>query len=232
MDTIIEVDNLTEDERNEMGLLLKAFYEDYIKKLALNQKILVGYFVNGDWIMRPLDNEEVRKTLEKMVNGNYVFSCDEIPTIGSDVEIQISLSFIDAIKFAPLTHEKLPNERNRSNPAAFFPKRLKHEWRHFKVFLRELAIGCNLYSNKHKCLKRWLKNCCLVYAIQQTYPNETTLLEEINCKLNGVRYINTDKLTEIGNIFSIQFTLRSKENKDNLYTHTHCSPYSASHFGL
>ena len=215
LDTIIELDNLTDEEKNEMGLLLKAFYEEHIKSLDLSQKILVEYYVNGEWITRPLDKKEVKEQLEKMLDGNYVFSCDELKTVGSDVETEIHLSFIDAIRFRALTHEKLMNERKR-RPSAFFPKRLKPEFKWFKTFLRPLAIGCNLYSTKHRGPKKWVKYCCLVYAIQQAYPEQTTLLEEVNRKLDSNRYISSDKLTEIGNIFSIQFTLRSKDNKEGM----------------
>ena len=146
LNTAIMVDDLTTEERNEMGLLLKEFYEKHIKTLALNKKLLVGYFVNGSWLYRPLDNEAVKNTLEKMLNGNYVFSCDTLQSIGSDVEVNVSLSFIDAIIFKSVENEKAEGERNRQNPSKFYPKRLKQEWRWFKVFLRELAIGCDLYS--------------------------------------------------------------------------------------
>ena len=147
--TVIKLDDLTDDDKIEMGKLLKEFYEDNIKSLPTNNKVLVGYFINGEWIYRPLDNEQVKNSLEKMLDGNYVFSADEIKTIGSDTEINISLSFIDAIQFKLVEKHKDKNERS-GNSSAFFPYRLKQEWKHFKVFLKRYQIGCNLYSFKHQ----------------------------------------------------------------------------------
>ena len=213
LDTVIRLEDLDDIERQEMGIRLKEFYEKNIKTQQLNNKILVGYFINGEWIFRPLDNQQVKESLENMLNGNYVFSCDNIPTIWSDAEANISLSFIDAIKFTLLTDKKQHNERNRVNAGGFFPYRLKKEYKEFEIFTNQLAIGCELYDFKKNCVKDWLKSCCLVYAIQQIYPNETVLLEELNRKLNGVKYVGNDQLTEIGNIFNIKFVLRSKDNQ-------------------
>ena len=215
-DTIIRLDNLTDDERNEMGIRLKEFYDKNIKSQPIDSKILVGYFVDGEWMTRPISNESVRKVLENMLKGDYVFSCDSVNTIVnfSDPETFISLSFIDAIKFQIVTDDKVEGERNREKPSGFFPYRLKPEYKQFEVFLNELAIGCDLYDYDKKCMQSWLKQCCLVYAISQIYPNETELLENINRLLNGSVYIAADKLTEIGNTFSIQFIVRSRDNKE------------------
>ena len=201
--TVINLDNLSTDEdKKEMGRLLKEFYEKYIKTAKLNSKILIGYFVDGEWLYRSLDNLEVKESLEKMLNGNYIFSCENIVKVGSDKEIDLSLSFIDAITFRLVNNEKHSNERS-GHSSAFFPYRLKKEWKWHKIFLKRYQIGCNLYSFKKQKPKEWIKYCCLVYAIQQKYPEETQLLEELSRKLDGNKYIDTYKLTEIGNIYSV-----------------------------
>ena len=210
--TIIKLDDLTNEETQEMGVLLKEFYEKFIKTAELSRKILIGYFVNGEWIYRPLDNAQIREQLEKMLNGNYVFSCESIPTIGSDTEADLSLSFFDAIMFKPVENVKRFNERS-GNSSAFFPYRLKKEWKPFKPLLKRYQIGCSLYSFKHNKPKEWINYCCLIYALQQKYPDETELFEEMSRKLDGNKYIDTYKLTEIGNIFSIQFTVYKKDSE-------------------
>ena len=209
--TVIDLMDLTTEDKLEMGRSLKEFYETHIKTAQLNSKILVGYFVNGEWIYRPLDNQQVKETLEKMLNGNYVFSCESIPKIGSDTEVNLSLSFIDAITFKLVENVKSDGERS-GHSSAFFPYRLKKEWKPFKAFLKRYQIGCSLYSFKHNKPKEWTKYCCLIYALQQKYPDETELFEEMARKFDGNKYIDTYKLTEIGNIFSIQFTVYKKDS--------------------
>ena len=152
--TAIMLHNLSFEDREKMGALLKEFYENNIKTLSLNTKILVHYYVNGAWIIKPLDNANVRTSLEKMLAGDYNFTCDELETIGSDVDAKFSLSFIDGIKFTVLEKKEKKNPKERSNHAsAFFPYRLTQEFKPFKQFTRRLAIGCKIYSYKHKCPK-------------------------------------------------------------------------------
>lgn len=228
-DTIIRLDNLTDEERNEMGTRLKAFYDKNIKTQPIDSKILVGYLVDGEWVMKPLGNKTVREVLEKMLKGDYVLASENVSTNlnFSDPEAFISLSFIDAIKFQIVENEKVDGQREREKPSGFFPYRLKQEYKQFEIFLNELAIGCELYDFNKKCIdsvarstrrsghiKPWLKQCCLIYAISQKYPEETELLEGINRLLNGSTFIAADKLTEIGNIFNIQFIVRSRDNKE------------------
>lgn len=216
-DAIIRLDNLTDEERNEMGTRLKAFYDKNIKSQPLDRKILVGYLVDGEWIMRPLGNKSVRKVLENMLKGDYVLASDNVSTNinFSDPEAFISLSFIDAIKFQLVENDKVEGQREREKPSGFFPYRLKQEYKQFEIFLNDLAIGCELFDFNKKCIKPWLKQCCLIYAISQKYPEETELLEGINRLLNGSAFIAADKLTEIGNIFNIHFIVRSRDNKES-----------------
>lgn len=214
-DTIIRLDNLTDEEKNEMGTRLKEFYDKNIKTQPLDNKILVGYLVDGEWVMKPLGNKTVREVLEKMLKGEYVLASDNVNNINfSDPEAFISLSFIDAIKFQIVENEKVDGQREREKPSGFFPYRLKPEYKQFEIFLNQLAIGCELFDFNKKCIKPWLKQCCLIYAISQKYPQEKELLEGINRLLNGSAFIAADKLTEIGNIFNIHFIVRSRDNKE------------------
>ena len=102
-----------------------------------------------------------------MLEGNYNFRCDELPTVMSNEEVRLSISFIDAIQFTivnPKSNTSVSNKPQREkkkrsrNPSAFFPYRPKQEWKTFKMFIIDLQIGCNLYSFKRKSIKKWLES--------------------------------------------------------------------------
>ena len=171
-----------------------------------------------EWVAGPLDNAVIRSKLEDMLNGNYNFSCDELPTVVSDEDTKLYLSFIDAIKFTVLNPKldkpaKASVKRRSKNPSAFFPYRLNKEWKEFELYTNDLAIGHVLYDNEKGCMQKWLKESCLVYAIRQHGIFAENILDEINRKLIGSKYIGSDKLTEIANIFNIRFVLRSVDNE-------------------
>lgn len=97
---------------------------------------MVELYINGKWVTRPLDNVNVRKNIERMLEGNYNFRCDELPTVMSNEEVRLSISFIDAIQFTivnPKSNTSVSNKPQREkkkrsrNPSGFFPYRLKQE---------------------------------------------------------------------------------------------------------
>ena len=154
-DTVIMLNDLSENEREEMGQLLNEFYEQNIKSQALNTKILVGLLINGSWILRPLDNKAIKASIEKMLAGNYNYTCDEIPTISSDAEVKLSLSFIDGIKFTKLAKQESKKEGQRSkHDSAFFPYRLLEEFSLIEKYTILGQEGCELYDFKNKCINK------------------------------------------------------------------------------
>ena len=204
--------SLTDEEKKEFIEVLKDVYENKIKSMPINTKITVGFLIDNEWIYRPLDNFKIREAVEGLFEGDFTFTVEQIETVLSDAEAQIRLEFIDGIKFEICKKSQHDGDRS-GHSSAFFPYRLKPEWKWFKYFTRKYQIGCSVYSFKHECPKKWLKHNCLSHSVLQSYPGETTLVRELDRKLDGAKYIDSYKLSELGETFDIQFVLRSRDNE-------------------
>jgi len=219
----VDLKDKNEIQIKQIGEKLKQIYETKIKTTALNQKINIGFYVKGEWIWRPLDNKNIKKAFEEMLKGNNVFEAKEMPKWKSDAETKLYFSFFDALAFR-VAHDKPLINKSTHHTGGFYPYRLKSEWRCFKKWLRICAIGCVCYSEKHNCLKEWLKESCLVWAIRQYFIKEygeltkeqIDLLINLNRSLVDVKYISSDNLQTIGKTYKLKFIVRAID-KDGFF---------------
>ena len=218
----LDLKNLTDEQTIEIGETIRRIYESKIKSRALSEKLLVGYIVNGIENWRPLDNYQVRVSFERMIEGNYLFSVDDISSNLSDPEAKIYLSFFEGIGFR-IVRDNYSGKRSSHHNQAFFPYRLKKKAKVLKVITLTYALGYYLWSKKHKCPKKWVKECCLIWAIKQyfyrmnkseTLTNEqSTLLNNISHDIDTNRHISTSGLKTIGETYQIKFIVHAFEDR-------------------
>ena len=222
-DGFFELRDLSDVLTIETGYFLKKIFKEKIHSRGLNEKIFVVYIVNGEERWRPLDNYQVRTSFERMINGNYLFSVDNIESNLSDPEAEIYLSFFDAIGFR-IVHDNYNGKRSSHHNQAFYPYRLVKKAKVLKKFTLKYALGCNLYSYKHKCPKTWVKECCLIWAIKQYFyklNKSETLTQEQSILLNNIshdidtnKHISTSGLKKIGETYRIKFIVHATEDRD------------------
>ena len=219
----LDLRNLTDAQTKEMGQFLKRIYETKIHSSAVTEKILVVYRIGGEENWRPLDNAQVRSSFERMINGNYVFSVDNIESNLSDPEAVVYLSFFDAIGFR-IAKDNFKGKRSSHHNQAFYPYRLINKAKVLKILTKKFALGFNLYSYKHKCPKTWVKECCLIWAIKQFFydlnksetltKEQSILLNNISQNLDTNKHISTSGLKTIGETYGIKFIVHATEDRD------------------
>ena len=215
--------NLTEDQVKEVGKMLKRVYDSKIRSTSLSEKVMVCYGVNGENLWRPLDNQVVKTTFENMIEGNYIFSVDDLTSNLSDPEAKVSLSFLDSIGFK-IVKDDYKGKHSSHHDQAFTPYRLPEKAKPMKQWTRILALGCRQYSYKHKCPKIWLQECCFVWAIRQFFyklnqkeeltDEQKHLLENIKRDIGTTKHISSDTIASIGNAYSIKFIVHAIDKRD------------------
>ena len=93
------------------------------------------------------------KKLDAMFNGDYTFSVDELPTLRSDDDTQIKISWIDKFRFRMNEQKKKEGERSH-HPSAFFEYRLTEEYIEFEEILTRYQIFSHLDNDSHKAQKK------------------------------------------------------------------------------
>ena len=219
----INLENLTDAQTIKAGETLKRVYETQICSRTINEKILVCYKINGEENWRPIDNSDVRKTLERMIKGNYLFSVDNISSNLSDPEADVCLSFFDAIGFK-IQEDNYKGKHSSHHNQAFYPYRLVEKAKVLKFFTKKFALGYYIWSKKHKCPKTWVKECCLIWAIKQFFyelnksetltHEQSTLLNNISHDIDMNKHISTSGLKTIGDTYNIKFIVHAFEDRD------------------
>ena len=54
-----------------------------------------------------MNNEHVLNKINDMLNGDYCFSADELPSLRSDDDTQINISWIDKFKFVLVSERRI-----------------------------------------------------------------------------------------------------------------------------
>ena len=75
--------------------------------------------VNNEEIFWPMNHENVLKKIDDMFNDDYCFSADELPSLRSDDDTQINISWRDEFKFK-LCHNIRKNRRTNTQPFSIF----------------------------------------------------------------------------------------------------------------
>ena len=213
--TDINLKDLSIDEGEKLAPLLKEWFNEKIKSQRLNTKIGIKLTVNGESIYWPVNNEHVLKKLEQMFNGDFSFSADELPTLRSDDDTQINITWIDNIRFTELKEiHKKAGERSHK-PSAFFEYRLKHEFNEFEEILSKYQIFTHLDNDNHNGSRKELKYNCLIYALSSKISDVDTLAKMSNYFI-GISHIPSHMLTDFCKTFNINIVLYTYDEKGNI----------------
>ena len=178
----------------------------------LNTKIGIELTVNGETIFWPINNEHVLKKLDQMFNGDFSFSADQLPSLRSDDDTQINITWIDNIRFTELKEiHKKAGERSHK-PSAFFEYRLKHEFNEFEEILSKYQIFTHLDNDNHNGSRKELKYNCLIYALSSKISDVDTLAKMSNYFI-GISHIPSHMLTDFCKTFNINIVLYTYDEK-------------------
>ena len=98
-DTDIPLKKLSVEQCEDLAPLLKEWFENVIKKQPLEKKISVEFTVNGEKIFWTINKENVMKKLSQIFNGDFSFNIEQLPSLRSDDDSQISITWMDNIRF-------------------------------------------------------------------------------------------------------------------------------------
>ena len=208
---------LSISQGEKLAPLLKEWFNEKIKSQRLNTKIGIELTVNGETIFWPINNEHVLKKLDQMFNGDFSFSADQLPSLRSDDDTQINITWIDNIRFTELKEiHKKAGERSHK-PSAFFEYRLKHEFNEFEEILSKYQIFTHLDNDNHNGSRKELKYNCLIYALSSKISDVDTLAKMSNYFI-GISHIPSHMLTDFCKTFNINIVLYTYDEKGVMRT--------------
>ena len=214
-DTDINLKSLSFVDCIDIAPRLKQWFEDKIKNIPLNTKIGVVLTVNGEDIFWTLNNEHVMNKLKQMFNGDFSFSSEQLPSLRSDDDTNINITWIDNIKFVIIPEYNKKKGERSNHPSAFFEYRLNDEYNEFEQLLSKYQIFTRLDDDKHKHCREELKYNCLIYALSSKISDVDKLAQMSNYFVN-ISHIPTNKLTDFCKHFNINIMLYSYNDKGKL----------------
>ena len=214
-ETDIPLISLNLDEGRIIAPLLKEWFYEKIRNIEFNKKIGIELTVGREKIFWTINNDHVMKKLERMFDGDFSFSADQLPSLRSDDDSEINITWIDNIRFHFLPeYEKKLNERSHK-PSAFFEYRLKDEYKEFEEILKRYQIFTHLDDDNHKKCREELRYNCLIYAISSQITNKDTLAKMSNYFVN-ISHIPSHMLSDFCKTFNINIILYSYNDSNRL----------------
>ena len=214
-DTDIPLKKLSVEQCEDLAPLLKEWFENVIKKQPLEKKISVEFTVNGEKIFWTINKENVMKKLSQIFNGDFSFNIEQLPSLRSDDDSQISITWMDNICFKVWDNSSKKQGERSHKPSAFFEYRLKKEFAEFEEILSRYQIFTHLDNDKHTKCREELKYNCLIYALKTKIHDKDTLAKMSNYFL-GISHIPSHMLNDFCKSFNINIILYSYNENGRL----------------
>ena len=125
----IRVAKFNNVQRERLGPKLKEWFENTIRNRMANEKFLVHMIVNGKEKRLPIDR--IEQKLQNMFSGDYCFEVEQLEfNVNSGDDTPLYISMIEDLWFEKVVDYKMKkNERKKEKDGAFFPYRLKEEYK-------------------------------------------------------------------------------------------------------
>ncbi len=200
----IDFDLLTDEGKHLIFPLLKDFFQKTFADIKISE-YKIQYNVGGEWHSKPLTPENIDKLMNNFTEENFIFDMQRKPA--EYFYEKGSMEFPEWSLFSSIKLSRLQNQGGyRSVIGSFFSYLINPRVpTPIKDYLEKLQIFDTLvdfYGHQ----KSELKDCCFVYALQQTGCYDEETLNQIRLRIQN-RYLTQNCINELCTEFNIHLDL-------------------------
>ena len=175
LNSVIDFQKLSRNDRSKAFERMKQKLEQVIGELAITEKFLIHYRINGEWKSRTLTPQIWNTLMDSLDKQEFIYGKEVFETsivhfsLDGDSEF-FKLVYFDAISFTPVSES---GNNRKDNRDSFFPYLNKSDidLSRYQIFDSIVRI-----DKKGKAKQRKeLKDSCFVYALKQAGIDEDTL---------------------------------------------------------
>ena len=226
----IDFEALTNIGKKAIFPKLKKFFEKYIDKLVITKVYKIYYKVNGEWKAKELTPEVYRNLMKNFNEESFLFHIDDKPPEYLYEKQSMEMpewSLFSAIRFEEMKQVKANNDRggkffryvtkNVSQKVSEYLIRLQifdkldeekiNKKVNKKVTEKQIEYNEEPNINKTKHVQRKeLKDCCFIYALQQTGEYTEDELNKVRLRIN-TRYLTHSAIDHLCKEFKINLKI-------------------------
>ena len=213
LNSVIDFQQLSRNDRAEAFERMKAKLEEVIGELAMTEKFLIHFRINGQWKSRTLTPQIWNKLMDSLDKQEFIYGKEVFETsivhFSPDGDSEFfKFAYFDAISFTPVSAS---GNKRKDNRDSFFPylNETDLDLSRYQIFNSIVRI-----NKKGKAKQRKeLNDSCFVYALKQFRIDNDTL-NKIRARIH-VRKLGLNKMDAICEEFNLHVIVHDMEQTNN-----------------
>ena len=213
INSVIDLQKLNRDERDKAFDRMKQKLEELLGDLAITDKFLIHYRINGQWKTRTLTTEIYKQLMDSLdkkefIYGKEAFESSYIHFSDSPEEGLFKLVYFDAISITPVKESGNTRKDNRSS---FFPYLNKSDIDLSRYQIFDTIVKKNKKGEEKQ--RKELNDSCFVYALKQ-YGICEDILNKIRMRIH-TRKFGLSKMDAICEEFKLHVIVHDLEDENH-----------------
>ena len=213
VNSVIDFQKLSRNDREKAFDRMKQKLEEIIGELAITEKFLIHYRINGEWKTRTLTTEIYNQLMESLDKKEFVYGKEAFETsyvhFSDDPEEGLfKLVYFDAISITPVKESGNTRKDNRSSFFAYF-NRSDIDLSRYQIF----DVIVTIDSNGETIQRKELNDSCFVYALKQ-YGICKDILNKIRMRIH-TRKLGLTKMDAICEEFKLHVVVHDLEDENH-----------------
>lgn len=213
LNSVIDFQQLSRNDRAKAFERMKAKLEEVIGELAMTEKFLIHFRINGQWKSRTLTPQIWNKLMDSLNKQEFIYGKEVFETsivhFSPDGDSEFfKFVYFDAISFTPV---KGSGNKRKDNRDSFFPYLNKSDIDLSRYQIFDSIVKINKKGKAKQ--RKELNDSCFVYALKQFGIDEDTL-NKIRARIH-VRKLGLNKMDAICEEFNLHVVVHDREHTNN-----------------